>query len=322
MCRRVPFDLCIVGMVVIAFILAGRVYAGDSNEKKPADDKKPEVVRDCRYDHHNDSGATSSGAFPSDDVFRPLIADPKQPQFFAIWQATRVRTNGTSSNIGSVALGENFGLYTKRYGCDGVQVSLLTGVFSQFNLDEPNAELINTDFNVGVPVTWRVENWSARVRYYHQSSHVGDEFLVDHPEFEPTTFTYEEVEGILSYDYKWARMYAGGGVLVHREPDTLDRNRVQWGFDVRAPSIASKLGWVFERMVVIPVLAVDFKAFEELDWIINTNLLAGMEFSRPDSIRRFRVMFNYYHGFNPYGPYGQSFSQKIESFGLGAYFLF
>jgi len=317
MCRRVLYALCIVGMVAMAFMLAGKVYAGDSDDKKPGDDKKPEVVHDCRYDP--DNGGASNGAFPSDDVFRPLIADPKQPQFFAIWQSTTKRSNGTSANIGSVALGENFGFYTKRYGCDGVQVSLLTGVFSQFNLDEPNAELINTDFNVGVPVTWRLENWSARVRYYHQSSHVGDEFLLNHPGFNVVTYTYEEVEAILSYDYKWARMYAGGGVLVHREPAWIDRNRVQWGFDVRLPSIASKLGPVFERMRVIPVLAADFKALEELDWIINTNLLAGIELSRPDSFRRFRVMFNYYHGFNPYG---QFISQKIESFGIGAYFLF
>jgi hypothetical protein len=304
-------------MVVIAFILAAQVYAGDSNDKKPGDDKKQEVVQDCRYNHHG--GGASSGAFPSDDVFRPLIADPKQPQFFAIWQATRIRSNNTYANIGSVALGENFGLYTKRYGCDGVQISLLTGVFSQFNLDEPNAELINTDFNVGVPVTWRLENWSARVRFYHQSSHVGDEFLLNNPGFNVVNYNYEEIEGILSYDYKWVRGYAGGGYLVHVEPDTIDRNRMQWGFDVRVPSIASKLGRTFERMIVTPVLAVDFKALEELDWIINTNLLAGMEFSRPGSIRRFRVMFNYYHGFNPYG---QFISQKIESLGIGAYFLF
>jgi len=320
MCRRVSFDLCILGMVVIAFILAGHVHADDSNDKKPGDDKKREVVQDCRYDHN--SSGTSSGAFPSDDIFRPLIADPKQPQFFAIWQATNVRSNNTSANIGSVALGENFGFYTKRYGCDGVQISLLTGVFSQFNLDKKNAELINTDFIVGLPVSFRVGDWSARVRHYHQSSHIGDEFLLSNlsnPGFKPVNLTYEEIEGVLSYDFKWARGYVGGGYLLHREPETIDRNRVQWGFDVRVPSIASKLGWVFEKMIVIPVLAVDFKAFEELDWIINTNLLAGMELSRPGSIRRFRVMFNYYHGFNPYG---QFFSQKIESFGIGAYFLF
>lgn len=48
---------------------------------------------DCRYEG---IGLTSSGnadsssleIFPENDVFRPLWADPKQPQFFASWQGT------------------------------------------------------------------------------------------------------------------------------------------------------------------------------------------------------------------------------------------
>lgn len=309
--RAVPYKQHIAAMVALAFLLPGLVYAGDS------EDKKPEVVRDCRYDPGN--GSAGSGAFPSDDVFRPLIADPKQPQFFATWQVTQVRTSRTSSNIGAVALGENFGFYTKRRGCDGWQVSLLTGIFSQFNMDTTTTELINTDFVVGVPVTWRAGNWSARIRYYHQSSHVGDEFLLGRPGFNRLNLSFEEVEAIFSYDYQWARLYAGGGVLVHRELPSLDRNRVQWGFEARGPSMASKLGKAFDGLILTPVLAADFKTFEELKWIINTNVVAGIEWSRPQSNRRFRIMLNYYHGFNPYG---QFFAQKIQTMGAGFYFMF
>lgn len=311
--RAVPYVRHIAALVVLAFLLPEPVYAGDS------ENKKPEVVRDCRYDPGN--GGASSGAFPSDDVFRPLMADPKQPQFFATWQFTRARADKTSTNIGSIAIGENFGFYTKRQGCNGWQVSLLTGVFSQFNMDAPSTELINTDFVVGVPVTWRAGNWSTRVRYYHQSSHVGDEFLLGRPGFTRLNLSYEEIEAIVSYDYRWARLYAGGGVLIHREPVTLDRNRVQWGFEVRGPSMASKLGkfLAIDGVNVTPVLAADFKTFEELRWIINSNVLVGVEWSRPESIRRFRIMLNYYHGFNPYG---QFFAQKIETVGAGFYFMF
>jgi hypothetical protein len=290
----------------------GSVNAGDSDEKKP------KTLIDCRYEQ-SDDGA-SSDAFPSDDVFRPLIADPKQPQFFATWQFARARTAKAFTNIGAVAIGENFGFYTKRQGCNGWQVSLLTGIFSQFNLDTPSTELINTDFIVGVPLTWRVGNWSTRVRYYHQSSHVGDEFLLGRPGFNRVNLSFEEIEAIISYDYKWARVYAGGGVLVHREPVTLDRNRVQWGFEVRGPSSRSRiLRGFYDKLIVTPVLAADFKTFEELHWIINTNVVGGLEWSRTGSYRRLRIMVNYYRGFNPYG---QFFAQKIETVGAGVYFMF
>lgn len=289
----------------------GSVFAEEAKET-------PVPLSDCRYEREAEGEAGL--AFPSDDVFRPLLADPKQPQFYATWQFTRSRSDKTSANIGAVALGDNFGLYSKRNGCNGWQVSLLTGVFSQFNMDAPSTELINTDFVAGIPVTWRSGNWSTRVRYYHQSSHLGDEFLLGRPGFNRLNFSYEELEAILSYDDRWGRIYAGGGVLTHREPASIDRNRVQWGFEVRGPASRSRaLSAFYKNVLVTPVLAADFKAIEELHWHINTSLIGGLEWSRAGSYRRFRIMVNYYRGFNPYG---QFFAQKIETVGAGLYLMF
>ena len=280
--------------------------------------KKPPILTDCRYERPVDGA--SRVAFPNDDVFRPLLADPKQPQTFATWQFTRSRTDRTSANVGAVALGENFGFYTKRNGCDGWQVSLLTGVFSQFNMDASTTELINTDFIVGIPLSWRSGNWSTRARYYHQSSHLGDEFLLGRPGFNRVNLSYEEVEVIVSYDYRWSRVYAGGGYLLHREPVSLDRHRLQWGLEFRGPAIESSLlGKFYDVVFVTPVLAADFKSIEELQWIVNWNVVGGLEWSRTGSFRRFRIMVNYYRGYNPYG---QFFAQKIETVGAGFYFMF
>jgi hypothetical protein len=315
-------DRWIIGILFLVLLLAGPAYADDSDNKKP-DDPKPKEVLDCRYGqtYEKTDGETVGEAFPSDDIFRPLFADPKQPQFFAIGQHSRSRTDGSSFSLGSVAIGENFGFYTRRNGCNGWQVGLLTGMFSQFNLDEQNAQLINTDFNVGIPITWRSGNWSGRLRYYHQSSHIGDEFLGANPGFKPMTFILEEVDAILSYDYRWLRLYGGGGYLVHREPATFDRGRVQWGFAARAPSMRTWiLGSFLDRLVVTPVLTADFKSIEAHDWIIDTNVLGGFEWSRTGSLRRFRIMATYFHGYNPYGLF--VITQKSESIGLGAYFMF
>ena len=37
---------------------------------------------------------------------------------------------------------------------------------------------------------------------------------------------------------------------------------------------------------------------------------------QPKGQTRFRILANYYHGFNPHG---QFFNQKIDSFGIGFY---
>ena len=53
---------------------------------------------DCRYEAATQAsaaegpGSTVSIPFPDGDIFRPLFADPKQPQTFATLQAVKART--------------------------------------------------------------------------------------------------------------------------------------------------------------------------------------------------------------------------------------
>jgi hypothetical protein len=51
-------------------------------------------------------------------------------------------------------------------------------VFAQFDLDSTSDDLLNADYVVGLPLTFRRAGFSARGRFYHQSSHLGDELLL------------------------------------------------------------------------------------------------------------------------------------------------
>lgn len=296
----------------------------------PVPGGKDRLDVDCRFNpnsvsHLEQEKTVWENVFlPDGDVFRPLMADPKQPQTFATIQQTQVLESKTSNTIGSVALGENFGLWSRRKegSCDGTQVGLLMGAFSQFNLFGPT-ELINTDFLFGVPVSWRSKLVSARARLYHQSSHLGDQFLLNRPGFNATELSFEEIDGILSFNTpgEWGRIYGGGGYLIHRKPESIDRLKAQWGVELRGPEIRSPLlGQTLKGgLIVTPVFGADFKAFEELDWTINSNVEGGLEWFRLGKTRRLRLLVNYYWGYNPYG---QFYAQKIQSVGIGLYLLF
>lgn len=321
--RTVRYVRWVIGILSLMVLLTGRAYANESEGTKRDDSKSPEFL-DCRY-QQSDGGDVDSEWFPSDDLFRPLLADPKQPQFFALWQSTQSRNERTNANIGSIGIGENFGVYTRRHGCNGWQVSLLTGIFAQFDLDASNAALINVDFNVGVPLTWRHGDWSARLRFYHQSSHIGDEFLEANPGFQSIGLQFNEVDMLVSYDIqRWLRLYGGGAVMISRQPSRIDRNTAQWGFEARTPTPFGRsyiFGLLLSKPILFtPILTADFKSVEQQDWHINTNLLMGFDMYRFGSYRRLRILFNYYHGYNPYGQF--FYSQKTESFGAGAYFMF
>jgi len=67
-------------------------------------------------------------------------------------------------------------------------------------------------------------------------------------------------------------------------------------------------------------LGVDFKTFEQQDWVLNTNVAGGLEWNRVGSSRRVRFLVNYYNGFSPYG---QFFEQsKLRAVGFGLYLEF
>src|SRR5690606_23593515 len=113
---------------------------------------------------------------------------------------------------GVVSAGGVFPLLERRDACRAVQVALLGGVFSQFNLDAPSQELVNSDFVVGFEATHRRGVVSARLRVYHQSSHLGDEFLLRNPEITRFDFGFQAVDGLLSLERGPWRAYGGAGV--------------------------------------------------------------------------------------------------------------
>jgi hypothetical protein len=300
--------------------------------EEPAKEPAKEAVvtdstkKDCRYEgigEKSNGGASGMELFPENDLFRPLWADPKQPQSFMSVHATQVRGPQRSHfNMWSVGFGDNFGLVGKRNGCNGWQVGILPAVFAQFDLDSGSTDLINADYVVGIPVSFRSGLFSGRVRLFHQSSHLGDEFILNNPGVPRVGLSYEVLEAILSLDAPggWGRVYAGGATAIHVTPSDIDPNSVHWGFELRGPTMAAPLlAKPMPGTRLTPVFGSDFQAFEELNWTINTNVIGGLEWSKVGSDRRLRLLISYYHG---YSPYGQFFGTKLEMVGGGVYLSF
>ena len=65
-----------------------------------------------------------------------------------------------------------------RAGTLVVNGELVGNVYAQFDLNRPSYDLINADYLIGLPLTFRFDRFSGRARLYHQSSHLGDEFVL------------------------------------------------------------------------------------------------------------------------------------------------
>ncbi|NIP71870.1 MAG: DUF1207 domain-containing protein [Gammaproteobacteria bacterium] len=249
--------------------------------------------------------------FPSGDLFRPLLADPKQPQFFV--SLRRYDTPVESVSTAAVGYGETFGFYRQagERPEDGLQVGISGGLFAQFNLDAESNDLVNADYVVGVPVTYRQGPFSARLRIYHQSSHLGDEFLLrSRPE--RINLSYESLELLVACQWRELRGYLGGEYLLFREPGDLDRQGLHGGVEYRG-----RQGLLWGGR---PVGGVDVKSWAEHDWDVDTSVKIGLEFGAAEpGRRRLRVMAEGYDGF---APHGQFYNDEISYFGLGVYLGF
>jgi len=268
---------------------------------EPADRGKPGAVSRVM-------GLTGEGkVFPVGDLFRPLLADPKQPQFFV--SINRFKSSGVRYTVASVGFGETFGMY-RFFGSrewDGLQLSVEGAIFAQFNLDAPSYDLINADYTIGIPATYRHGDNSLRFRIYHQSSHLGDEFLQSVNPPERVNLSYEAIELIYSREWRGWRVYGGGEYLIHKEPGDLKPMSAHWGIEYRG---SKPLVWN-GRLVG----GVDMKSFEEHNWAIDTSVKVGLEFGQPNpGQRRLRLMAEWYKGFDPRG---QFYNNKVDYYGMG-----
>ena len=265
----------------------------------------------------HETEATGTIFFPHDQIFCPLIADPKEPRSFASFlRGTFPSINdpsGKDTSIGSVGLGDSFGLV--RVGGpaagEGVQLDVVGSIFAQFNVGTPSNDLINADYIIGAPLTFRRSGFSVRARIYHQSSHLGDEYLLSNEEVERENLSFEAAEFLVSQEIRAVRVYAGVERIFRREPDTLPSELLHGGMELRTGR-ARKVQWVG---------GVDVKATEFHDWSPAISARAGMEFGRPGPgghpARLILLLLEFYDGPSPYG---QFFRDDISYVGAGLHF--
>ncbi len=131
--------------------------------------------------------------------------------------------------MGSVGLGQVFGLYRwpgKQNG-DGWQLNFFGAAFSQFNMDASSDDLLNTDYLVGIPLTFRYGSLSGRMRLFHQSSHLGDEFILGGTSPNRVNLSVEVLDIILAKDIGNWRLYGGGATILRHDPDDLKQGLFQ-----------------------------------------------------------------------------------------------
>lgn len=264
--------------------------------------------------------------FPQSTVlFLPLVADPREPVYSV---NARVDDRVMGRKAIAVSLGDDFPIFRWydmfRWHGD-LQIGISAGIWSVFNFEhlEHHAkergeacELVNTDYLVGFPLTYAFDKYSFRLRYYHISSHLGDECMVNN-HFHVTNRknpSFEAIDFFTSYQFSSGlRGYFGPGVITHSDPSfPMKYFYVQWGAELRI--LGQKLN--YHRLYGTPFLAMHMENWQYQNWTLNSNFKLGYEISKLQGIgRKMRMYIAYHHGYSVEGQF-QKFRTQYSELGL------
>jgi hypothetical protein len=241
------------------------------------------------------------------EVFRPLLADPREVQL-----ALRLVTPVSRKNLGDIAVGEYFGLsrWALPWQDSYLQWSIAGGIFARFDLvsDQKDSQVI--DYTANMPFDLRVKKWSLRVMPYHISSHLGDDFI-KRTGILPDKYSFDSYKTLIAYEpCPYLRLYGGSNYIIRNSKDYLGRYAVQTGMEWTS-------GWWAHNHAQL-FWATDFQSWERIAWnpIVNTQLGVRIA-NHPDDKQMLSIFTEYGAG---HMSYGQLFQQQESHWVLGLRF--
>lgn len=260
---------------------------------------------------------------PNGLIYPSYLAGPKEPRISSTW------TN--DKNLGwlwDFTLGGRVGLL--RYGSresilpTGFQLDLEGAVVGRMNLAHER-DMMADDFRFGFPLTYGTKFWQAKVGYYHVSSHMGDEYMLNgfvNLADRLNYFRESIVFGLAVRPHCDVRLYGEMGIAVMTDGGAKPLE-FQFGFEYspisrgnpNAPSttLLRNSGWQGA-----PFLAMNVYLRQENNFGGNVSFQTGWQW-RGASNHLFRVGLYYLNGNSEQY---QFFARSENKFGIGLWYDF
>lgn len=249
---------------------------------------------------------------PQSTVLYPTqVANPRQVSFSG---GIRLRDSVAGQVSTPVSFGDQFPLYrwsnVDIWSKKGdLQLEIEGAVFAIFNQTCDSSPLINADYYVAVPLTYAHDKWAHRVRLYHISSHLGDEYLKRCDHAKRLNKSYEAIDYFTAYDItKQIRVYGGPGVIVHSDSEMhLKPLYAQYGMEVRV----GRYDW--KQLYGTPYLAMHFENWQDNDWKVDATFALGYEWGKINGMgKKIRASVEYHSGYNDAGQFSRIRNDYIQ----------
>jgi hypothetical protein len=330
---RLPMTNAMWRTTILLSIVAAGIAAATAQEvisELPSVNRGP-VVLDIPYDEAAPELQSLTG-----DGF-PRVLDDLWASRPWVWQIlpnnliyTSYLAGPKESRIGSVVYEDNFDgtlwdttlggrASILRYGSDttvhpqGFEVQIEGAAFVRLD-PQDDRDMRSNDFRFGVPLVYGIGRWQYKLAYYHNSAHLGDEYMIKYPPpLGYTRINYVRdcmVLGASWYPLDWMRLYAEAGYAFYNAGGS-----EPWEFQFGTELIRARPTGILGA----PFLAVNGMLREELDYGGNICTQAGWAWRGDRSEKLLRVGVEYLYGSDP--QYEFAFANQ-NRFGFGMWYDF
>ena len=239
---------------------------------------------------------------PEGLIYHSYLAGGKEPRLAAVFAHER-----NAGWVWDITIGARVGLL--RYGTphafrpEGWQLDVEAAAFPRLNL-EHEADLVDVDFRAGVPLTYGIGPYQAKLAYYHLSSHIGDEFLLLNPGFPRINYSRDAI--VLGGSY-----YATDNVRLYGEAG--------WAFATGGGSRPWEFQFGAEYSPIYPLgfrgapfAAINSRLRQEVSYGGNLIVQAGWQW-RSGIGRRLRIGVQYFNGKSDQYQFFHQFEEQIAT---------
>lgn len=252
---------------------------------------------------------------PKGHLFAPILLDPLEAQtYVSVLPAFRTDNTNYPGTIVPFAFGlcKPFYRWTKFPG-RASELSLDVASFTQFEVYYDDAkqtqkrQLINTDYKFSVIYNLLRNSHVWRFRFYHLSSHLGDDYLFRNSiqAYTPNSVNYEIVDATYSKNIANTRVYGGIGIGLRKteERKLLSAHTGFYYRNLQSTRLTRMVG------------GVDVKVWQQTNFRPGIKAAIGLEVGKAANPVTF--MLEAYSGFRPYSQYE---NQYVRWVGIGFYF--
>lgn len=209
-----------------------------------------------------------------------------------------------------ISIGDQFSLYqfkTVSYG--HLYFGIEACVWAIFEGRTKSLSLINADYFIGLPLTYINNRFSAKLRFFHESSHLGDEYLLEHPALLRLNPSMEVIDLSLAYDFNdnFTGFLGYGHVIRSDDSYKVKPNNIYYGFnyflDVFKVNFFNGEG--------TPYIAAYFTNNENNNWALDSTVAIGYQWDKLYG-HKLRIFVEGHDGFSPDGQFSRERTKYVS----------